>query len=122
VLQELTGRRRDTQDFSVPVAPFAGAALAAVNDFRRRRWEARFPGLGGDEGAPASAAKSFAMSLGMTARLTGLAAGERLFATGVGRVAERALPGHERLYRPLGHLAACRSWAAPCTGWSPGRP
>jgi hypothetical protein len=62
------------------------------------------------------------MSLGMTARLTGLAAGERLFATGVGRVAERALPGHERLYRPLGHLAACRSWAAPCTGWSPGRP
>jgi hypothetical protein len=24
VLQELTGRRRDTQDFSVPVAPFAG--------------------------------------------------------------------------------------------------
>ena len=39
VLQELTGRRRDAQDFSVPVAPFAGAALAAVNDFRRRRWE-----------------------------------------------------------------------------------
>jgi hypothetical protein len=122
LLQELTGRRGDTQDRSVPVAPFAGAALAAVNDFRRRRWEARFPGLGGDEGAPASAAKSFAMSLGVTARLTGLAAGERLFATGVGRVAERALPGHERLYRPLGHLAACRSWAAPCTGWSPGRP
>jgi hypothetical protein len=64
VLQELTGRRRDAQDFSVPVAPFAGAALAAVNDFRRRRWEDRFPGLPVDEGAPTSAAKAFAMSLG----------------------------------------------------------
>jgi uncharacterized membrane protein len=106
VLQELTGRRRDTQDLSVPVAPFAGAALAAVNDFRRRRWEARFPGLPVDDGAPASAAKSFAMSLGVTAGLTGLAAGERLFAAGVGGLVERGLPGHERLYRPLGHLAS----------------
>jgi hypothetical protein len=88
------------------VAPFAGAALAAVNDYRRRRWEARFPGVGADEGAPASAAKSFAMSLGVTAALSGLAAGERLFAATVGRGLERALPGHERLYRPLGHLAA----------------
>jgi hypothetical protein len=46
------------------------------------------------------------MSLGVTAGLTGLAAGERLFASGVGRLLERGLPGHERLYRPLGHLAA----------------
>jgi hypothetical protein len=106
VLQELTGRRGDTQDHSLPVAPFAGAALAAVNDYRRRRWETQFPGVGADEGAPASAAKSFAMSLGVTAGLTGLAAGERLFASGVGRLLERGLPGHERLYRPLGHLAA----------------
>jgi len=41
------------------VAPFAGAALAAVNDYRRRRWEARFSGVAADEGAPASATKSF---------------------------------------------------------------
>jgi uncharacterized membrane protein len=105
-LQELTGRRGDREDASLPVAPFAGAALAAVNDYRRRRWEARFPGVGADEGAPASAAKSFAMSLGVTAGLSGLAAGERLFAAAVGGLAERSLPGHERLYRPLGHLAA----------------
>jgi uncharacterized membrane protein len=106
VLQELTGRRGDTQDHSIPVAPFAGAALAAVNDYRRRRWERQFPGVGADEGAPVSAAKSFAMSLGVTAGLTGLAAGERLFAAGVGGAAERVLPGHERVFRPLGHLAA----------------
>jgi hypothetical protein len=35
-----------------------------------------------------------------------LAAGERLFAAGVGGALERGLPGHERLCRPLGHLAA----------------
>jgi hypothetical protein len=34
-----------------------------------------------------------------------LAAGERLFAEAVGSVLERGLPGHERVYRPLGHLA-----------------
>jgi uncharacterized membrane protein len=106
MLQELTPRRGDSQDHSFPVAPFAGAALAAVNDYRRRRWERQFPGVGSDEGAPVSAAKSFAMSLGVTAGLTGLAAGERVFAAGVGRGAERVLPGHERVYRPLGHLAA----------------
>jgi uncharacterized membrane protein len=105
-LQELTTRRGDTQDHSLPVAPFAGAAMAAINDYRRRRWERQFPGVGSDEGAPTSAAKAFAMSLGVTTGLTGLAAGERLFATGVGRLAERVLPGHERLYRPLGHLGA----------------
>jgi len=106
VLQEVTGRRGDTEDHSIPVAPFAGAALAAVNEYRRRRWEARFPGVGVDEGAPASAFKSFVMSLGVTGALTGLAAGERLFAAAVGGMAERGLPGHERMYRPLGHLAA----------------
>jgi uncharacterized membrane protein len=106
VLQELTSRRGDTQDHSIPVAPFAGAALAAVNDYRRRRWEAQFPGVGADEGAPASAAKSLAMSLGVTAALTGVAAGERLFAAAVGGLLERGLPGHERLWRPVGHLAA----------------
>jgi hypothetical protein len=115
-LQELTGRRGDREDASLPVAPFAGAALAAVNDYRRRRWEARFPGVGADEGAPASAAKSFAMSLGVTAGLSGLAAGERLFAAAVGGLAERSLPGHERLYRPLGHLAALSVLGVACTG------
>ena len=106
VLQELTARRGDTQDHSIPVAPFAGAAMAAINDYRRRRWERQFPGVGADEDASTSAAKSLAMSLGVTAALTGLAAGERLFATAVGAGLEQVLPGHERLYRPLGHLAA----------------
>src|SRR4029450_3048298 len=31
---------------------------------------------------------------------------ERLFAEAVGSVLERGLPGHERVYRPLGHAAA----------------
>jgi Alpha/beta-hydrolase family N-terminus len=106
VLQELIGRRRDLQDSSFPVAPFAGVAMAAVNDYRRRRWEARFPGVGVDEDARTSAARSLAMSLGVTAGLTGVAAGERLFAAAVGGLLEKGLPGHERLYRPLGHLAA----------------
>ena len=44
VLQELTGRRGDPQDHSLPVAPFAGAALAAVGDYRRRQLGARFQG------------------------------------------------------------------------------
>jgi uncharacterized membrane protein len=105
-LQELIGRRGDREDYSLAVTPFAGAFLAAVNDYRRRRRERRFPGMGTDEGAPVAAAKSFAMSLGVTAGLTGLAAGERLFAATVGGGLERTLPGHERLYRPLGHLAA----------------
>jgi uncharacterized membrane protein len=106
VVQELTARPGDTQDHSFPAATFAGAAMAAINDYRRRRWERQFPGVGTDDDAPVSAAKAFAMSLVVTAALTGLAAGERLFAAGVGRAAERVLPGHERLYRPLGHLAA----------------
>jgi hypothetical protein len=46
------------------------------------------------------------MSLGVTAGLTGLAAGERVFAATVSGTLQRGLPGHERLYRPLGHLAA----------------
>jgi uncharacterized membrane protein len=105
-LQELIDRRSDREDYSLAVAPFAGAALAAINDYRRRRRQRRFPGVGADEGAPVSAAKSLAMSLGVTAGLTGLAYGERLFAATVGRGLERVLPGHERLFRPLGHLAA----------------
>lgn len=105
-LQELVGRRGDVQDRSIPVAPFAGAVLAAANDYRRRRWEAHHPWSEVDEHAPVSAAKSFAMSVGVTAGLMGLAAGERQFAAGVGGLLERALPGRERLYRPVGHLAA----------------
>jgi hypothetical protein len=63
--------------------------------------------------------KSFAVSLGVTAGLTGLAAGERLFASGVGRLLERGLPGHERLYRPLGHLAAMSVLGSGLYGPSP---
>ena len=106
VVQELTARRSDTQDHSFPAATFAGVAMAAINDYRRRRWERQFPGVGSDEDAPVSAVKAMAMSLGVTAALTGLAAGERQFAIAVGRAAERVLPGYERIYRPLGHLAA----------------
>jgi hypothetical protein len=116
VLQELTSRRGDLQDHSLPVAPFAGAAMAAVNDYRRRRWERRFPGVGADDGAPASAAKSMAMSLGVTAGLTGLAAGERLFAATVAAAGwSAACPATSACTGPWGIWPPSRSSEAPCT-------
>jgi uncharacterized membrane protein len=92
-LQELVARRGDREDHSIPVAPFAGAVLAAVNEYRRRQRRRRLPGVGADEGAPVSAVKSLALSGAVTAGLTGLAAGERRFAAAVGSAMEKALPG-----------------------------
>ena len=67
--------------------------------------ERQFPGVGADEDLDVGG-QSLAMSLGVTAALTGPGAGERVFATAVGVRLEQVLPGHERQYRPLGHLAA----------------
>jgi uncharacterized membrane protein len=77
-----------------------------VNEYRRRRAQAADAGsLGGDD-AGVSALKSLAMSLGVSAGLSAMAAGERVFATAVSRMLARALSGSERLYRPVGHAAA----------------
>ena len=119
-LQELVGRRGDVQDRSIPVAPFAGAVLVAANDYRRRRWEAHHPWSEVEEHAPVSPAKSFAMSVGVTAGLMGLAAGERQFAAGVGGLLERALPGLSASTGRSATSPPSRSWEGRSTSCSAG--
>jgi uncharacterized membrane protein len=104
--QEVVGRRRDREDRSVPVALPVGIALAAVNEYRRRRWDAEDREALSDDEAGTSAAKSLAMGIGVTLGLNAAAAGERVFASGVSRVLARALGGSERLFRPAGHAVA----------------
>ena len=106
VLQELAGRGNTTDEDSVPVALAAGMLLAGVNEYRRRRSEAADTASPDGEDAGVSALKSLVMSLGVSGGLTAMAAGERVFATGVSRLLARVLSGSERLYRPVGHAAA----------------
>ena len=106
VLQEQAGRGHATEDHSAAVALPAGLLLAAMNDYRRRRSEAADTGSSGSEDAGVSALKSLVLSLSVTAGLNVLAAGERVFASGVSRMLARMLAGSERLYRPAGHAAA----------------
>jgi uncharacterized membrane protein len=104
--QEVVGRGNDREDRSLPVAIPVGIALAAVNEYRRRRWEADDRETFSDEDAQTSAAKSLAMGLGVTVALNAAAAGERVFAAGIGRVLAKLVGGSERLFRPAGHVAA----------------
>jgi len=106
VLQELAARENAADDDPVPVTLAAGMLLGGVNEYRRRRAEAADAGSPGSDDAGVSALKSLVMSLGVTAGLSAMAAGERVFATGVSRMLARALSGSERLYRPVGHAAA----------------
>jgi uncharacterized membrane protein len=80
--------------------------LAGVNDYRRRRSEAADTAASSSEDAGVSALKSLVMSLGVSGGLSAMAAGERVFATGVSQLLARVLSGSERLYRPVGHAAA----------------
>ena len=105
VLHEQAGGNAADED-SVPVALAAGMLLAGVNEYRRRRSEAADTGSPDSEDAGVSALKSLVMSLGVSGGLTAMAAGERVFATGVSRLLARVLSGSERLYRPVGHAAA----------------
>ena len=106
LLQEQTGRGNATGAYPVPVAVPAGLLLAGVSDYRRRRAEAAAAGSAGSDGAGVSALKALVMSLGVSGGLRAMAAGERVFATGVSRTLARMLSGSERLYRPAGHAAA----------------
>ena len=106
VLQELAGRGNATDDDSVPVALAAGMLLAGVNEYRRRRSEAADTEVSSSEDAGESALKALVMSLGVSGGLVAMAAGERVFATGISRLLARMLSGSERLYRPVGHAAA----------------
>jgi uncharacterized membrane protein len=102
--QELVPSRGE--DRSTPVGLPVGIALAAANEFRRRRWESADEGVFGGEDPQTSAAKSLAMGLGVGLALNVAAAGERLLATGVSRGLARALAGSERVFRPVGHAVA----------------
>jgi uncharacterized membrane protein len=104
--QEVVGRRRDVEDRSVPVALPVGIALAAANEFRRRRWEADDAEGDLDEDSATSALKSLGMGLGVTIALNLAAAGERLFAAGVSKILAKVLGSSERVFRPVGHAAA----------------
>src|SRR5438270_825576 len=104
--QEVVGRRPDREDRSIPVALPMGVALAAVNEFRRRRWEAEDREASMEENSATSAAKSLGMGIGVTLALNVAAAGERLFAAGVSKVLAKALGANERVFRPVGHAAA----------------
>jgi uncharacterized membrane protein len=104
--QEVVVRGKDREDRSLPVAIPVGIALAAVNEYRRRRWDADDREAFSDEDAQTSAAKSLAMGLGVTVALNAAAVGERVFATGIGRVLAKIVGGSERLFRPAGHVAA----------------
>lgn len=105
VLQEQAGRGNATDEDSVPVTLAAGMLLAGVNEYRRRRSEAADTEAGSSEDASVSALKSLVMSLGVSGGLSAVAAGERVFATGISRLLARVLSGSERLYRPAGHAA-----------------
>jgi uncharacterized membrane protein len=104
--QEVVGRRRDVEDRSIPVALPVGIALAAANEFRRRRWDAEAAEADLDEDSATSALKSLGMGLGVTIALNLAASGERLFAAGVSKVLAKVLGTSERVLRPVGHAAA----------------
>ncbi|HXY70989.1 MAG TPA: alpha/beta-hydrolase family protein [Actinomycetota bacterium] len=94
------------EDRSIPVGLPVGMALAAANEFRRRRWETADEGLFGEEDPQTSAAKSLGMGVGVGVALNVAAAGERVLATGVSRVLARVTAGSERVFRPVGHAVA----------------
>ncbi len=111
-LHELDERGRgDPDNRSYPVALPAGGLVAVVLDWLRRRREAAATHPAEAEGAHVSAAKSLAIGTGVTAVLGGLARLERGFASGVGHVLGALLPGHHRVWRPVGHAAALAAMA-----------
>jgi uncharacterized membrane protein len=104
--QEVVGGRRDVEDRSIPVALPVGVALAAANEFRRRRWDAEDREASLEEDSTTSALKSLGMGVGVTIALNLAASGERLFAAGVSKVLAKGLGTNERVLRPVGHAAA----------------
>ncbi len=92
---------RDLRSF--PAALPAGAVLAGIGEYTRRRRE---EADGDGEEWHMSAARSLAFGVGVSAALSGIAAAERTLARTVGRLLARRLPGGEHLWRGIGHLVA----------------
>jgi uncharacterized membrane protein len=108
VTQHVIGQRRGSEDRSFPVAVPAGVVLAAANEYRRRRWEAA------DEGALCQRGRVRLCGQGVRhgARRDRGADGRCRRRTSL---RHRRQPGarrdhprveHERLFRPVGHMAA----------------
>lgn len=102
--------KKDRKLRTLPAALIGGGALAVAAEFARRSREKKSFGDSEDSGlasidwnlAPGRAAL---VGGGVTAAMLGLAFGEKLLATGVSQVLAYGLPGGQRLYRPIGHLA-----------------
>jgi uncharacterized membrane protein len=102
--------KKDRKLRALPAALIGGGAVAVVSEFARRSRERRSFGDSEETGlasidwnlAPARAAL---IGGGVTAAMLGLAIGEKVLAAGVSGALSFGLPGGQRLYRPVGHLA-----------------
>lgn len=112
MLLEGTGETKRTWGQSVPVALPLGGLLAAVQYHRLRRSMVAHgvthdaEGVALEESQRVAVGRSVAIGTGVTAGLLAMAAGERMFATGVGALVTRANERAELIGRPIGHLAA----------------
>lgn len=104
-LDELEGRSRRYKWTSLPAALPAAGVIAAAVDFDRHRREQGDDHLPEDRPA-VSLLRSAAMSVGVSGAMTAITAGERAFASLVGRALSRVLPGSARAWKPLGHAAS----------------
>ncbi|RIK04688.1 MAG: hypothetical protein DCC49_13175, partial [Acidobacteria bacterium] len=110
-LDELEGRRRRYRWSSLPAALPAAGVIAGAVDFDRRRRERADDHLPDDEPG-VSVLRSAAMSVGVSAALTAITAGERGVAGLVGRSLSKFLPGSARLWRPVGHAVSLGTLAS----------
>jgi uncharacterized membrane protein len=99
LVDDLHLRRMRSFPFAIP----GGVVLAGILDSRRKNTE-----RSSFSGSLDSTQEWEALSLSpfIAVALAGLSVGERVFARAVSRFLARFLDGHERLWRPLGHVAA----------------
>lgn len=110
-LDELEGRSRRYKWSSLPAALPAAGVIAGAVDFDRRRRERADDHLPEDEPG-VSLLRSTVMSVGVSAALTAITAGERGFAGLVGKTLSRFLPGSARLWKPVGHAVSLGALAS----------
>lgn len=96
---ERTGRKYHID--KAPVALLGGVTFAAVREFQRHRKES---GLADTlQEVELSGTRALAIGTAMGAGLTGLVVGSSMLSGLIGRFLSRALPGDDRLWRPMGH-------------------
>lgn len=110
-LDELEGRSRRYKWSSLPAALPAAGVIAGAVDFDRHRRQRADDHLPEDEPG-VSLLRSATMSLGVSAALTAVTAGERAFAGLVGKSLSKFLPGSARLWKPVGHAVSLGALAS----------